>query len=70
MKSDNQKVLEHLNKGLTLTCYQAKQLLNVQDLRSRISELKARGYGIVSEMRKGIRKDGRPSRFAEYRLEK
>lgn len=70
MKSDNQKVLEYLSKDLTLTCYQAKQLLNVQDLRSRISNLKAKGYRISREMRKGIRKDGRPSRFAEYRLEK
>lgn len=47
--TQSEKVLDYLEAGRTLTSKQARARFGIQNLRARISELRAEGYNIVSE---------------------
>ena len=63
--SQNNLILKHLKKGKTLTPLQALRLFDCWALSSRISNLKADGHNIKTEM---ITNKGKT--FARYSLEK
>lgn len=47
--TQTEKVLDYLEAGRTLTAKQARARFGIQNLRARISELRAEGYTIVNE---------------------
>ena len=50
MKSQNEKILDHLRAGLSLTPASAYEMCGTLALRSRLAELRAQGYDIRKEM--------------------
>ena len=50
MKSQKQRILEHMQKGRKLTGLYATNKMMIMDYRKRISELRAEGWDIRSEM--------------------
>lgn len=63
--SQNQRILNYLKKGKTLTPLQALRLFDCWALSSRISNLKDEGHNIKTEI---IRT--KDKHFARYSLEK
>lgn len=47
--TQNEKVLNYLNNGKTLTVKQARARFGIKNLTARISELRSEGYNIVGE---------------------
>jgi hypothetical protein len=47
--TQSEKVLDYLEAGRTLTSKQARARFGIQNLRARISELRAEGYNIATE---------------------
>jgi len=47
--TQTEKVINYLSKGNTLTSKQAAARFGIKNLRARITELRAKGYKIVSE---------------------
>lgn len=62
--SQNEKVLQHLLAGRTISPLEAKGVYNIDRLAARIFELKTRGHDIETINRKDP--VGKP--YAEYRL--
>ena len=63
--SQNSKILEYLQTGVSLTCLEAQRLGFGMNLRSRVSDLKRAGYDVVSKQVN----IGNGSYIAEYNLE-
>ena len=52
-KSGNQRLLEFLLSGCKIACKDAYRLIQVADLRSRVSDLERKGFTIQRERVKG-----------------
>jgi hypothetical protein len=66
-QTQNEKILAHLKKYGSITPLEAMEY-GCMRLASRISDLKRRGYPILSERGKGKNADGETVYFAVYRL--
>lgn len=64
------KVLRHLEEKGSITAAEAMQEYGIYRLASRISDLKAAGVAIESEMIKGKNRAGEITRYARYSLKK
>jgi len=69
-KSDRDRVLTALEKGIALTQDTARYLGMGSRLGARICELRKRGHPILREMREVQRADGKTTRVAAYYLDK
>ncbi len=68
-KSQNQRIINFLSKGKTLTADQAESKFGVQNLRARVDDLRASGYPVYNNG--GAYRLGTPSRrmvATAYRL--
>ena len=54
MKSQNSKILDHLQKIGSISWVEASDLYRVRSLPRRIADLRAAGHDIVSEWRKDV----------------
>ena len=69
-KSLNSVVASHLLKNRRITSAQAFEKYGITRLSSVISELRAKGYPISTEMVDGVNRYGNPIRCGVYRLPK
>jgi hypothetical protein len=67
MNSQEERILEYLEKGYSLTAMGALNLFQCFRLASRINALKNQGHNIVSKMRLD---PGTGKRYAQYSLDK
>ena len=68
VKSQCERLLEHLKLGLPLTHRKAEIGYGVQRLAARMYDLKRLGHQIERRMVEVPTRDGRVARVAEYRL--
>jgi hypothetical protein len=68
MKGQKQRILAHLRSGKTLTRLESWDVLGVLECPARISELRARGYHIETEMVPVINRFGEVVRVAKWRM--
>lgn len=54
MKSQNSKILDHLQKIGSISWVEASDLYRVRSLPRRIADLRAAGHDIASEWRKDV----------------
>lgn len=66
--TQHSRILRHLKDYGTLTSLEAMSEYGIMRLSARISELKAMGYYIKSELCKGKNRYGEPTRYAKYTL--
>ena len=68
--TQNDEVLKHLQEKGPLTPLQALDLYRVFRLAARVDDLRRRGYGIATEMKRAVdKRTGRVKRYAVYHLE-
>ena len=70
MPTQNQRILDYLDKYGSITQIDALQDIGVMRLASRISDLRRLGYPIVSEMVKVKNRYGEECRIKKYSLAK
>lgn len=68
MKTQKEKIIEHINKFGSITSYEAYIDLGITQLATRISELKEQGYGFVDEWITKKNRDGAVVSFKKYML--
>ena len=66
--TQNEQVLDYMQKYGSITALDAMRDLGCMRLASRISDLKKDGHRIITFSRTVIRRDGTKARVAEYRL--
>ena len=66
--TQNEMILDHLQKKKTLTARQADRLFGCMRLPARIDELRQDGYDIITEMIKCRNRYGKIVYHARYRL--
>lgn len=62
------RILRHLKDYGSITSLEAISEYGILRLASRITDLKRRGYSIISETKKSKNRYGEPVHFSEYRL--
>lgn len=68
MKTQCDRILEHLIKYGSISSMEAITLYGIMRLASRISDLKKRGYLIVGEMETAKNRFGETVSYKRYRL--
>lgn len=63
-----EKIINHINKHGSITPRTADKLYGIMRLASRINDLRSKGYDIVTITKKGKNRDGKATRYAEYRF--
>lgn len=66
--SQNERILKYMHDFGSITQFEALRDLGVQRLASRISDMRSRGYSIVSEFEVIHNRYGEKSRVKRYRL--
>lgn len=66
--SDCAVILSILRTGRSLTSYQAFVEIGCTRLAARIHDLRRRGYNIVKTMIEGTDRNGKPCKYASYKL--
>ena len=66
--TQNEQVLDYMQKYGSITALDAMRDLGCMRLASRISDLKKSGHRIITFSRTVVRRDGTKARVAEYRL--
>ena len=66
MKSQKEKVLAYLQKGKSITSWEAIQKFRITRLASVIFDLKAQGHPIKSSMVYDVNADGEPCKYSVY----
>jgi hypothetical protein len=67
--SQNDKVLQHLEKWGSITARDAYECYGIMRLGARIDDLRHRGHRIFTQMEQGENRYGERTRYARYRLE-
>ena len=67
--SQNQKVLQHMQKWGSITALDAVNCYGILRLSARIDDLKHMGHRISTQMESGENRYGEITRYARYRLE-
>ena len=67
--SQNQKVLQHMEKWGSITARDAYECYGIMRLGARIDDLKHMGHHITAAMETGENRYGELTRYARYRLE-
>lgn len=67
-KSQRELILEHLERGWSITSLEAWEKYGCSRLADVIFKLRKEGYRIDSEMTEGRTKMGASTRYATYRL--
>ena len=67
--SQNQKVLQHMQKWGSITSREAYECYGIMRLGARIDDLRHRGHRICTQMEQGENRYGERTRYARYRLE-
>ena len=62
------RILRHLKDYGSITSLEAISEYGIYRLASRITDLKRRGYSIISETKKSKNRYGEPVHFSVYRL--
>lgn len=70
MPTQNQRILDYLDKYGSITQLDALNDIGVMRLASRVSDLRRRGYPIVSEMVEVKNRYGEKCRIKRYSMEK
>ena len=68
--TQEEKILDYMERHGSITPLEAMNELGVMRLGARIYDLKESGIKIITETVKGKNRDGEPTRYARYRLEK
>jgi hypothetical protein len=68
--TQNQRILEYLDRYGSITQLEALNDIGVMRLASRVSDLRRRGYPIVSEMVEVKNRYGEKCRIKRYSMEK
>lgn len=68
--TQEEKILDYMERHGSITPLEAMQELGIMRLGARIYDLKESGVKIITETVKGKNRDGEPTRYARYRLEK
>ena len=66
--SQNQKVLQHMQKWGSITAREAYECYGIMRLGARIDDLKHMGHHIRTDMEQGENRYGELTRYARYRL--
>ena len=66
--TQHQRILDHLEAGNKLTRLQAWDLLGVLEAPARISELRAKGYIIITKMISVMNRYGEKVSIAEWSM--
>ena len=61
-------IMAHIKKHGSITSLEAMTEYGIMRCASRINDLRRRGVQIVSEQVKGVNRDGKPMRYAKYKL--
>jgi hypothetical protein len=67
--SQNQKVLQHMQKWGSISSREAYECYGIMRLGARIDNLKHMGHKISAQMEQGENRYGERTRYARYRLE-
>jgi hypothetical protein len=67
--TQEEKIIDYMERYGSITQLRAMDL-GIMRLGARIYDLKESGVKIITETVKGKNRDGEPSRYARYRLEK
>ena len=67
--SQNQKVLQHMQKWGSISSREAYECYGILRLGARIDDLRRRGHRIFTQMEQGENRYGERTRYARYRLE-
>lgn len=68
MKTQKEKIIEHIEKYGSITSFEAYMDLGITQLATRISELKEKGYEFETEWITKKNKDGAVVSFKKYYL--
>ncbi len=63
-----EKIIEYIKRYGSITPLDALKDIGCMRLASRMCDIKAMGYGIVSEIESSQNRDGEPVRYARYRF--
>ena len=66
--SQNQKVLEHMQKWGSITARDAYECYGIMRLGARIDNLRHMGHNITSTLEQGENRYGERIRYARYRM--
>ena len=66
--TQNQKIIKYLKQHTWITPIEALSMFGCMRLASRVNELRAMGYNIISEPATGKNMDGETVHFAKYKL--
>ncbi len=69
MKTNNETLLEYLQKGNIVTTRTAPDELGIADVRANIRDLRDLGYKIKDRWVSGTNRRGNKTRFKEYFME-
>ncbi len=69
MKTQKQRLLEHLQSGRSLTRLQSWDVLGILEAPARVSELRGDGYNIETRMKTVSNKYGESVRIAVWTLD-
>lgn len=69
MKTNNETLLEYLQKGKIVTTRNAPDEIGIADVRANIRDLRDLGYKIQDRWVTGLNRRGRKTRFKEYFIE-
>lgn len=68
--TQEEKILDYMERHGSITPLEAMNELGIMRLGARIYDLKESGVKIITDTVKGKNRDGEPTRYARYRLEK
>lgn len=68
--TQQQKIIEHLEKYGSITPWEAMTEYGIMRLASRVLELKKQGYDIETTIEYSINRDNKVCHFAKYFLKK
>lgn len=68
MRTQNEKIIEYIKRYGSITPLDALREFGCMRLASRMCDIKAMGYGIVSEIVSSQNRDGESVRYARYRF--
>jgi hypothetical protein len=66
--TQNERIIEYIQKFGSITQLQALQDLGIMRLASRINDLRSQGVAIVSEVVMGKNRYGETTHYSKYRL--
>lgn len=69
-QTQQQRLIDHLDSGKSITRLTAFKVLGIAELSSRIGELTAKGYPIQRDWIKVVNRFGENIRVMEYRKER